>query len=103
MGDSISVAIAFPFGLLHGFGFASGLNQAGRARNAIPVALLFFNIGVEAGQLLFFAAVLVAIPLGSNSREFCLVAGRLGLERAGLYGRQPRCILDGPARGEFAR
>jgi hydrogenase/urease accessory protein HupE len=55
--------IAFAFGLLHGFGFASALNQVGLPQNAIPVALLFFNLGVEAGQLLFIAAVLVVIAL----------------------------------------
>jgi hydrogenase/urease accessory protein HupE len=55
--------IAFAFGLLHGFGFASALNQVGLPQNAIPVALLFFNLGVEAGQLLFIAAVVVVIAL----------------------------------------
>jgi hydrogenase/urease accessory protein HupE len=55
--------IAFAFGLLHGFGFASALNQVGLPQNAIPVALLFFNLGVEAGQLLFIAAVLLVVAL----------------------------------------
>jgi hydrogenase/urease accessory protein HupE len=55
--------IAFAFGLLHGFGFASALNQVGLPQNAIPVALLFFNLGVEAGQLSFIAAVLVVVGL----------------------------------------
>lgn len=52
--------IAFAFGLLHGFGFATALNQVGLPHNAIPVALLFFNLGVEVGQLLFIATVAVA-------------------------------------------
>jgi hydrogenase/urease accessory protein HupE len=47
--------VAFAFGLLHGCGFASGLNEAGVPQHAIPVALLFFNLGVEAGQLAFVA------------------------------------------------
>lgn len=51
--------VAFVFGLLHGFGFASALGEIGLPQNRIPVALLFFNLGVEAGQLLFVAAVLV--------------------------------------------
>jgi len=55
--------IAFAFGLLHGFGFASALNQVGLPQNAIPVALLFFNLGVEAGQLLFIAAVLLIVAM----------------------------------------
>ncbi len=53
--------VAFTFGLLHGFGFAGALAQIGLPDNAIPLALLFFNVGVEAGQLMFVAAVLAAI------------------------------------------
>lgn len=49
--------LAFGFGLLHGFGFAGALREVGLPDHAIPVALMFFNIGVEAGQLLFIAAV----------------------------------------------
>jgi hydrogenase/urease accessory protein HupE len=56
--------IAFTFGLLHGFGFAGALNAVGLPQTAIPVALLFFNVGVEIGQLLFIAAVLSIMALG---------------------------------------
>jgi hydrogenase/urease accessory protein HupE len=49
--------IAFIFGLLHGFGFAGALAQVGLPQGEIPLALLFFNLGVEAGQLLFIATV----------------------------------------------
>ena len=52
--------VAFIFGLLHGFGFAGALTQIGLPEHAIPLALLFFNLGVEAGQLMFIAAVFVA-------------------------------------------
>ena len=52
--------VAFTFGLLHGFGFAGALSEIGLPEHAIPMALLFFNLGVEAGQLLFIAAVLLA-------------------------------------------
>lgn len=45
--------IAFGFGLLHGFGFASGLSTAGMPKAELPWALLCFNVGVELGQLLF--------------------------------------------------
>jgi hypothetical protein len=63
--------VAFVFGLLHGFGFASALSEVGLPQNAIPVALLFFNLGVEAGQLLFIAAVLVVIALvRTHTRSF---------------------------------
>ncbi|MFP6583944.1 MAG: HupE/UreJ family protein [Candidatus Hydrogenedentota bacterium] len=50
--------VSFSFGLLHGFGFAGALTEIGLPQTAIPFALLFFNIGVEAGQLLFVLAVL---------------------------------------------
>jgi len=50
--------VAFVFGLLHGLGFASALNEIGLPSNAIPLALLLFNVGVEAGQLLFVGGVL---------------------------------------------
>jgi hydrogenase/urease accessory protein HupE len=47
--------VAFAFGLLHGFGFASGLSVSGMPRAELVPALLFFNIGVELGQLGFVA------------------------------------------------
>jgi hydrogenase/urease accessory protein HupE len=45
--------VAFAFGLLHGLGFASALAEIGLPPNNIPLALLFFNVGVEIGQLIF--------------------------------------------------
>ena len=63
--------VAFTFGLLHGFGFASALSEVGLPQSDIPVALLFFNVGVEAGQLLFIAAVFTVIALARQvSRRF---------------------------------
>jgi hydrogenase/urease accessory protein HupE len=69
--------VAFVFGLLHGFGFAGALRSIGLPEQDIPVALLFFNVGVEAGQLLFIAGVIAVLSL----------AGRLiALRRAGDRG-----------------
>jgi hydrogenase/urease accessory protein HupE len=51
--------VAFAFGLLHGFGFASGLTTMGLPPAEIPLALLVFNAGVEVGQLGFVALVLL--------------------------------------------
>ena len=51
--------VAFAFGLLHGFGFASGLAQLGLPKDEIPLALLLFNVGVEIGQLAFVIVVLL--------------------------------------------
>jgi hydrogenase/urease accessory protein HupE len=50
--------ITFPFGLVHGFGFAGALTSLALPRAAIPVALLAFNLGVELGQLAVLAAIL---------------------------------------------
>jgi hydrogenase/urease accessory protein HupE len=52
--------VAFIFGLLHGFGFAGALAEIGLPEQSIPLALLFFNVGVELGQLMFVAAVVGA-------------------------------------------
>ena len=51
--------VAFAFGLLHGFGFASGLSAMGLPSDEIPLALLLFNIGVELGQLAFVLLVVL--------------------------------------------
>jgi hypothetical protein len=69
--------VAFSFGLLHGFGFAGALQEIGLPEQAIPLALLFFNVGVELGQLLFIG---------------CMVAVGYLLRRIGqdLSGRSPR-------------
>jgi hypothetical protein len=55
--------VAFGFGLLHGFGFAGALSEVGLPGDHVPAALLFFNIGVETGQLIFIAVVLVIMAL----------------------------------------
>jgi len=58
--------VAFVFGLLHGFGFAGALRQVGLPQQDIPLALLFFNLGVEAGQLIFIVAVVALLSLFSR-------------------------------------
>jgi hydrogenase/urease accessory protein HupE len=55
--------VAFTFGLLHGFGFAGALSEVGLPPGHIPLALLFFNVGVEVGQLLFVAAAMTFMAL----------------------------------------
>jgi len=57
--------VAFAFGLLHGFGFASGLATMGLPKAEIPLALLLFNVGVEIGQVGF---VLLVIALERSFR-----------------------------------
>jgi hydrogenase/urease accessory protein HupE len=53
--------VAFAFGLLHGLGFAGALSELALPARDIPLALLFFNVGVEIGQLMFIAAVIGVI------------------------------------------
>jgi hydrogenase/urease accessory protein HupE len=55
--------VAFAFGLLHGLGFAGALAEVGLPENSIPLALLFFNVGVEIGQILFVGALLAGAAL----------------------------------------
>jgi hydrogenase/urease accessory protein HupE len=55
--------VAFTFGLLHGLGFASALNETGLPQQHIPLALGFFNVGVEAGQIAFIAVVLIVVKI----------------------------------------
>jgi hypothetical protein len=58
--------VAFIFGLLHGLGFAGALREIGLPQADIPLALLAFNLGVEAGQLAFVAVVLAVLALGKR-------------------------------------
>ena len=73
--------VAFAFGLLHGFGFAGALAQIGLPQSSIPIALLFFNVGVEIGPLLFVGAVLAVIAAGWRARH------RLRLSQSACIGR----------------
>ena len=83
--------VAFTFGLLHGFGFASALNAVGLPQAAIPVALLFFNVGVEIGQLLFIASVFTAIALARQ------VTRRIGMSQPAWAWRVPPYVIGSVA------
>jgi len=74
--------VAFLFGLLHGFGFAGALAEVGLPQHALPVALLFFNLGVELGQLSFVFAVLAIAWLWARTRMPAPPAWRLGASYA---------------------
>ncbi len=69
--------VAFAFGLLHGFGFAGALKEIGLPQSDIPLALLLFNLGVEAGQLLFVGAVLVLFNAATALFSTPPILGRL--------------------------
>jgi len=74
--------MAFAFGLLHGFGFAGALQEIGLPQTDLPLALLTFNLGIEAGQLLFVAAVL---SLAAACRHLTVVPV-LRLRQSVAYG-----------------
>jgi hypothetical protein len=75
--------VAFAFGLLHGFGFAGALRSIGLPDGAIAAPLLLFNLGIEAGQVVFVAAVAGA---------FWLLVRRLPMARSALYRALPVAI-----------
>jgi len=83
--------VAFTFGLLHGFGFASALNEVGLPQSAILVALLFFNVGVEIGQLLFIASVFAVIALVWQ------VTRRIGMSQPAWAWRVPPYVIGSVA------
>jgi hypothetical protein len=78
--------VAFAFGLLHGFGFGGALKEIDLPQSDVPLALLTFNLGVEAGQLLFVIAVLalrasldrlLALNLGLTREVLAYLIGSL--------------------------
>lgn len=66
--------ITFPFGLVHGFGFAGALGEIALPSSQVPIALVTFNLGVEAGQVAVLAAVL-PIVLYARKKEWFRVGG----------------------------
>jgi len=74
--------VAFVFGLFHGFGFAGALGELGLSDGDIPLALLFFNLGVEGGQIAFIC-VLITINYVFNHFLSHLF---LSLQRGLAYG-----------------
>ena len=88
--------VAFTFGLLHGFGFAAALTEVGLPSSSIPVALLFFNVGVEIGQLLFIACMFATFALANK------IAEHIEALRPGRPWRSLASTLPPYAIGSFA-
>jgi hypothetical protein len=63
------IILVFMFGLIHGMGFASSLNEIGLPRNKFVTSILSFNVGVELGQIsiIILVFLLLVIPLGKTS------------------------------------
>ncbi|GIS02187.1 MAG: membrane protein [Gammaproteobacteria bacterium] len=77
--------LAGGFGLLHGMGFAGALADTGLPQSNVPLALLFFNVGIELGQLAFIALLVLLAAIG----------GRLMGERVGVLRPLPVYVLGG--------
>ncbi len=85
LSERIPWVVAFLFGLLHGFGFAGALAEIGMPEGEVPVALLTFNLGVEAGQLAIVAAALAGLALlGRISRAVRGVSERFAAYAIGI-------------------
>jgi len=71
--DSLTIrnpwVVSFLFGIIHGIGFAGGLAQLGLPQSDIPLALLFFNVGVEIGQVCFILVVF-SVLIATKRIEF---------------------------------
>jgi hydrogenase/urease accessory protein HupE len=76
------IALSFVFGLLHGFGFAAALGEIGLPRAELVAGLLFFNLGVELGQLAFIAFVTALFMAGRR----LVTAATVRPERLTLLG-----------------
>lgn len=71
LSERIPWVVAFLFGLLHGFGFAGALAEIGLPQGEVPTALLTFNLGVEAGQLVIVGVAMAAFwLLGKTKLEW---------------------------------
>lgn len=73
------VAVSVSFGLLHGFGFASALDEIGLPQTELLTALFFFNVGVEAGQIFFVAILLMGVAALRWLGAFEISEQRMGL------------------------
>jgi hypothetical protein len=83
------IAIVFFFGLIHGMGFASALNEIGLPRNKFYTSILSFNAGVEIGQVIVIACVfvLVIIPFGKRKwyRKFVVYPSSILIASIAAY------------------
>jgi len=75
------VAVSSAFGLLHGLGFAAALREIGLPQTEVPLALLFFNVGIESGQLLFVAFCAGLVQALRLLRRHVWLVGGIGSAR----------------------
>lgn len=88
--------LVFPFGLVHGLGFASGLASLGVARGQLIPNLIGFNVGIELGQfaVLLGACALIALTsrLTSSRQVLCLRCASVALGMVGAFWFAERLI-----------
>ncbi|MYE13868.1 MAG: HupE/UreJ family protein, partial [Gammaproteobacteria bacterium] len=75
-------AVAFAFGLIHGFGFAGALAETGLPPGEVPMTLFLFNVGIEAGQIAFASVSGAVLWLAYRVLE----ARSWHLDRTAAYG-----------------
>ncbi len=80
------IAVSASFGLLHGFGFAAVLRSIGLPQIELPTALLFFNLGVEVGQIIFVTGVLLVAFIGARVLRLGQYGDLRPLEQLVAYG-----------------
>jgi hydrogenase/urease accessory protein HupE len=87
--------VAFAFGLLHGFGFAGALKEIGLPQSDVPLSLLTFKLGVEAGQLIFVAAALMLLAAAGALVRIpapARLAGAYAIGTAAMLWLVPRIV-----------
>ena len=91
IGKRFPIAVSFIFGLLHGFGFAAALTEIGLPKQNVASGLLFFNIGVEIGQIAFILLLLSIFSVSSYlirkmPESYMPVISRWGYKTLAAYG-----------------
>jgi hydrogenase/urease accessory protein HupE len=88
-GRDVRAWVALLFGLIHGFGFASVLRDAGLPNRALGMSLFSFNLGVEIGQAVIVVAVTTALSLirrrSQKAARHLVTVGSVGVMIAGAF------------------
>lgn len=91
------LVIVFAFGLLHGMGFASVLQEFGMPPDAFMTALISFNVGVELGQLAIIASGFLLVGLWFRNKEWyrnvVIIPGSAMIAVTGLYWTWDRIVF----------
>ena len=93
----VAQVVAFAFGLLHGLGFAGALTSLGLPAGDIPLALLFFNVGVEIGQLAIILLGFLLVGFWFRNKDWyravIIIPGSAAIGLTGLYWTFDRIVV----------